>query len=471
MPISTFTGLQTALSGLQAYQDAIDTTGQNIANANTPGYSRQTVNLTESDALDVPVMSTVSGTGGQLGTGVDVSSVSRIRDQFLDIQYRAQNATSGAATQASTDLTAAQSAVTSGSISTQLQSFWTAWGAVASNPSGTGSSAAVQALVGNATSLAQSFNSVSSQLSTITSDDAQQIQSLTGADGQVQNDVNQIATLNGQIAQQTSAGQTPNDLLDQRDLALDDLSGFGALSVTNGSNGMVNVAFSQVSTATPPTTALSPIQLVSGTTPTDLSTPAGASILTGPQLAQISGELGTLYNDYASPTGPILTLSASLDNVASQLISSVNNLLAPSNGLAPPSSQFFSGTSASTIAVAPATTSASIQTWLSGTSGTTSGAAVASLIAGLQGGAADQADSTFVAQVGDAVQSAQTTSTNASSLLSSINNQRESVSGVSLDEEMTNLINYQQAYQASARVMTTIDTVLSTLIGIGSGVS
>src|ERR1039458_1028158 len=150
--IPSFTGMETALSGLQAYQAAIDTTGQNISNANTPGYSRQVVNLTESDPLDIPAMSNVNGTGGQLGTGVDVSSISRIRDQFLDIQYRAQNATSGAATQASTDLTAAQSAVTNGSVSTQLQSFWTAWGAVAANPPGsTGSAAAFQSLVGAAT--------------------------------------------------------------------------------------------------------------------------------------------------------------------------------------------------------------------------------------------------------------------------------------------------------------------------------
>jgi flagellar hook-associated protein 1 FlgK len=233
---------------------------------------------------------------------------------------------------------------------------------------------------------------------------------------------------------------------------LDDLSGFGALSVTNGSNGMVNVDFSQVPpTTTPPTAALSPIPLVSGTTATNLTT----TPLTNPQLAQVSGQLGALYNDSIA-TGPIGTLSASLDNVASQLMSSVN---------APPlpnTSPFFTlsasppapATIAGQIEVTPNPSATQTQDWSS----------AASSIAALQGGAADQADSTFVAQVGGAVQTAQTTSTNASSLLSSINNQRESVSGVSLDEEMTNLMNYQQGYQASARVMTTIDTLLNTLI-------
>ena len=93
MTIPTYMGLQTALSGLEAAQAAIDTTGQNIANASTPGYSRQTVNLTERSALTIPALSSVTGDGSQFGTGVDITSITRIRDQFLDSQYRAQNST------------------------------------------------------------------------------------------------------------------------------------------------------------------------------------------------------------------------------------------------------------------------------------------------------------------------------------------------------------------------------------------
>src|SRR4030081_2134000 len=91
MTIPTWTGLQTALSGLQAAQAAIDTTSHNIANANTPGYSRQSALLTEKTPLSIPAISTVTGGGVLLGTGVDVTQINRIRDQFLDIQYRAQN--------------------------------------------------------------------------------------------------------------------------------------------------------------------------------------------------------------------------------------------------------------------------------------------------------------------------------------------------------------------------------------------
>ena len=161
------------------------------------------------------------------------------------------------------------------------------------------------------------------------------------------------------------------------------------------------------------------------------------------------GQLGALLN-LSSPTGPIGQYVSSLDSVASQVISSVNALQ--------PSSPFFSGTSASTIAVSA--TASSIQT----SSSSTSGADLAQSIANLKGGAADQSYAAFVAQVGSGVSSAETTQTTAQAVLTAVSNQRQSVSGVSLDEEMTNLINYQQSYEASARVMNAIDSALNTLI-------
>src|ERR1700760_1548716 len=104
MTIPAFTGLQTALSGLQAAQAAIDTTGQNIANANTAGYTRQRVDTTERSPLNIPSWSSVSGNGAQLGTGADISNISRMRDQFIDVQYRTQNSATGAANQQQTIL-------------------------------------------------------------------------------------------------------------------------------------------------------------------------------------------------------------------------------------------------------------------------------------------------------------------------------------------------------------------------------
>ncbi|MGH2859616.1 MAG: flagellar hook-associated protein FlgK [Solirubrobacteraceae bacterium] len=430
--IPTFTGYQTALKGLEAAQAAIDTTGENIANANTPGYTRQVVNTSESASLPIPAI-TQEGSQADLGTGVDVNSITRIRNQFLDIQYRAQNTATSAANTNSSTLQQVQTAVnepSSNGIQAQLSNFWSAWSSLASDPT---SSGARQAVIDDGQTLAQTFNSVSSQMSTVQSQASQQYAALTGANGSVQQDASQLATLNGEIVTATQAGQTPNDLLDQRDNVLDQLSSLAHISVTNQTDGSVTVNFGD---------AASP--LVSGTTVTWPQTLTSAS----------GGQLGSLLT-LSSASGPVGQLSSALDGVAGQVISSVNSLQ--------PSSPFFSGTSAATIAVAA--TASSIQT----SSSSTSGADLAQGIANLSSGGADQSYAAFVAQVGSGVQSAQTTQTTAQAVLTAISNQRQSVSGVSLDEEMTNLINFQQSYQASARVMNALDQALNTLItSVGS---
>ncbi|HEX4009247.1 MAG TPA: flagellar hook-associated protein FlgK [Solirubrobacteraceae bacterium] len=432
MAIPSFTGYQTALSGLEAAQAAIDTTGENISNANTAGYTRQVVNTGESGPLSIPALSE-PGAGAELGTGVDVTSITRMRDQFLDVQYRAQNTQTSSANTMSTQLQQAQTALnepTSNGLQNQLDTFYGDWSALANDPT---SQAAQTAVIDDGQTLASMFNSVSSQMSTVQSQASQEYASLTGTNGQVEQDAQQIATLNGQISQATEAGQTPNSLLDERDNLLDDLSGLAQISVTNQSDGSVTVNFGDASSP-----------LVSGTTVTWPQTLTSAS----------GGQLGALQT-LSSSSGPIGQYLSSLDGVASQVISSVNALQ--------PSSPFFSGTSASTIAVS-ATTS-SIQT----SSTSSSGPDLAQSIANLKGGAADQAYSAFVAQVGSSVSSAETTQTTAQAVLTAVSNQRQSVSGVSLDEEMTNLINYQQAYEASARVMNAIDSTLNTLItSVGS---
>src|SRR5437588_12397157 len=125
--ISSFMGLQTALRGLRAAQLAIDTTGHNIANANTPGYSRQEADMTEGNALTIPAYSNVTGGGVQLGTGVDVTTISRIRNLFLDVQYRAQNSTANGASTRSSILDQVQTGLAEPSdhgLQSQLSAFW-----------------------------------------------------------------------------------------------------------------------------------------------------------------------------------------------------------------------------------------------------------------------------------------------------------------------------------------------------------
>src|SRR4051812_27750735 len=130
MPISSFYGLQTSLRGLLAHQRSLDVTSHNVANASTPGYSRQTAELTASTPMDVASGALASGAGAQLGTGVDVQAYSRVRDTFLDVQYRAQNTRLGEATARANGLDQAQTALNEpgdSGIGTQLSNFWTAW--------------------------------------------------------------------------------------------------------------------------------------------------------------------------------------------------------------------------------------------------------------------------------------------------------------------------------------------------------
>jgi len=243
MSIPTLQGLQTALSGLLAEQQALDITGNNIANSQTEGYTRESVIMRPSPPIAIPALSTRTGEGAQLGTGVSVETYARIRNSYLDAQYRTQNsALSGASTQ-SEALAQAQSAFnepSSSGLASQLSAFWTAWSSLANSPT---SEAAKQGVVSAAQQLTTSFNQLSGELATISGQVEQQYSSLTGANGQVQGYANQIAQLNGQIKLAEEAGQQPNTMLDQRDLLLDKLSSLAQVTVTKQADGTDTVSF------------------------------------------------------------------------------------------------------------------------------------------------------------------------------------------------------------------------------------
>ena len=167
--IPSYSGLNTALSGLEAAQAAINTTGQNIANANTPGYTRQQVNLTERNPLTIQSLSSVTGAGSQLGQGVDITTISRVQDQFLDSSYRNQNSQTGGNNTASTLLGQVQASLDEPSAeraSTALNSFWTAWAGLQTASTNQG---AMSAVLGAGQTVAQNLNTLSGELSTLQS--------------------------------------------------------------------------------------------------------------------------------------------------------------------------------------------------------------------------------------------------------------------------------------------------------------
>jgi len=428
MSVPTLQGLQTALSGLLAQQDALDVTGSNIANANTEGYSRETVLLEPNTPLPIPAISTRTGAGAQLGTGVNVENITRIRNIYLDAQYRTQNSALSAATTQSEELRQAQSAFnepSSSGLANQLSAFWNAWNSLANSPT---SEAAKEGVVSAGQQLATTLNQLSGQLSTISAQAPDQYNSLTGPSGEVQDAANQIAQLNGQIKLAEEAGQQPNTMLDRRDLLLDKLSSLAQITVTEQPNHTDTVSFGD---------AAKP--LVEGAT---VNWPQAITEKAGGQLGALLGLTG--------PKGALTTIQTSLDSVAETLAGTVNEHL---------STSFFAGKTAATLAVAvtPAEVRAS-------TGKAAGGNEAALAIAALRGGVAEQDYAGLVAHVGSDVRTAKDDQANLQTTVTAINDQRQAVSGVSLDEEMTNLITFQRGYQASARTLTTMDDMLETLI-------
>ncbi len=429
MSIPTLQGLQTALSGLLAEQQAIDVTGHNITNANTEGYSRQVAVLQTNEPMRIAALSPTNGEGGQLGTGVSVATYTRIRNSYLDAQYRAQNAGLGSAGTQAGELQQAQSAFdepSSSGIASQLSEFWSAWSELADEPS---SEAAKVAVVSAGKQLTDTLKQVDAQLETVQAQAAQQYTAITGPSGEVQSYATQIAQLNHQIELSLQAKQQPNDLEDRRDLLLDKLSSLANVTVTQETNGTDTVAFGGA--------AAPLVEGASVNWPQALTPTAG-------------GKLGALL-ELSGPGGALAHFREALNGVAAGLNESVNALHT--------ATPFFTGTTAATIAVA--VKPGEVQT---AEPANPEGNEVAQKIAALRGGVAEQRYAALIAEVGSAVQSAESDQANAQAVVTAVNDQRQSVSGVSLDEEMTNLVTFQRGYQASARALTSMDEMLETLI-------
>src|SRR3954447_25932748 len=164
MSIPAFTGLNTALRGVQAQQAALDTIAHNIANVETPGYSRPEAVFSSSPSLRLGAGAKADGTGAQLGTGVEVQAYRRLRDDFLDLQYRAQNMAAGQSDVQAKRLSVVQAGLasnTDGDLGKLLDKFWTSWDTLAANPTSPDAKAAV---VGTAQNLAQRFSTLDSAL-------------------------------------------------------------------------------------------------------------------------------------------------------------------------------------------------------------------------------------------------------------------------------------------------------------------
>ena len=219
--MSTFMGLETSKRGLFTQQSALYTTGHNISNANTLGYSRQRVNMEATAGF--PGVGLNAGTmPGFLGTGVQAGSIQRIRDGFVDHQFRQESNKLGYWDIKSKAISQMEDVLNEPSaygLQKSLSEFWQSLQDLAVNPENGGARAVV---VQRGQAVADSFNYMHKSLTEIQTNIGKEIDVSTG---QVNSILKQISELNAQIKQVEPNGYLPNDLYDARDTLLDELSG------------------------------------------------------------------------------------------------------------------------------------------------------------------------------------------------------------------------------------------------------
>ncbi len=513
---STFHGIEVSKRGLVAQQNALNITSHNISNASTIGYTRQRVNMVATNGIPAPGMNN-DRSPGLLGTGVEVTSIQRLRESFLDAQFRTQYKNLGYWEAQSQGLQKLESIINEPS-DTNLQkvmdNLWQSWQDLTKDPSSLSARAVVQQ---RALALTESFVSTMSSLGDMQNDLNNEIKN--GA-ADITSMAKQIANLNKQIADLVPHGYTPNDLYDQRDVLLDKLSKMADVRVTEAENGMVNVTIQGNELVTGRNSVEMAAVLNQQTGFYDLKlggadfVPQGTGSLAGKILlrGQAIVSAGPNGQPVVTKTGYIPEMMDRLNLLATNLAKEVNAI--HSSGLnlndiekrksdptAEPEKLLFfvdandptvGPTSAATMRVNPAILKSlnAIAAAQIGPSDNNNpnftyegdgrnASAIASIkykifkADGLPGslGETSTLDEYYrqtIAALGTSSQEAQRQEANNEYTTQQIDYQRMSVSNVNLDEELADMIRFQHAYSSAARMMTSMDEVLDKIInGMG----
>jgi flagellar hook-associated protein 1 len=218
--VSTFHGLETAKRGMFTQQTALSVVGHNIANANTPGYSRQRVNFEQTEPYPSPALNRPQ-IPGQIGTGVEAGSIQRIRDSFLDVQYRNEHNKLGyweTKANALKQMEEVMNEPSDSGLAKTMDMFWQSLQDLAVNPKNPGARSVVRE---RGIALAETFGYLSNSLSDIRQDLGNEIDV---TEKEVNSLLEQIDSVNDQIAAVEPHGYLPNDLYDERDRLIDNLS-------------------------------------------------------------------------------------------------------------------------------------------------------------------------------------------------------------------------------------------------------
>lgn len=466
---STFYGFEIAKSGLFASQKALDVTSHNVANANTPGYTRQRVELAATAPPTSLGMNDIYGQG-RIGAGVDVTGINQIRDTFLDAQYRIENSVYGewdAKTQVLDSLEAIFNEPSDSGIATVIGQFFDAWEELSKNPESLSTRALVRE---RGVAVVQSIRTTYAKLV----DKREEInQNIVTRIGEVNSYARRISELNDQIYKFELNGDKANDLRDERNLLLDKLSELVNINSYEDSRGRMRVDIGGQALVD----HTNYYEIEAKADPSDLNMVSPVWKATGTDVSIKSGRIKGMLDARDGSGDPeykgVKYYITEWNKFASELISEVNDIHDDGYGLGTAGNihLFFDGTGAVDMDI-----SDDIKNDLNNIAAATT--------AGLPGDNTNalkmidlRADTTIfgegsfedftrslVSNLGVDTQQAERMMTNQSVLIQQIDNNRQSVSGVSMDEEMTDMIKYQHSYNAAARMITAIDEMIDTLV-------
>lgn len=481
MPNDLFSSLYSTTNALRAQSAALDIVGRNMSNVNNTAYARQRVVFGDKGSVDTPL--------GAQSLGIEAVGIQQMRDALLDGQIIEEKSNSGFLDSQEKFLQQAQTALGQGlfknggtvetiksttalpsGIASSVDAFFNAWQSLATDPSSTVNK---QQLLANAQDLVDKLNTADKRLADISLSTPVVANTLTGQMDEGTRQVNSllttIADLNRQIGRVeiTNPG-TAVDLRDQRQAKLEELAGYIDFTAVDQTAGQVAI---RVNTTTPGTTVdLVSLANVNGsmtrTGGTYAWTPTGSATPT----ATLSFSAGSLAG-YQAVGATVQSYRDSLDDFAAALVTQVNNAYTDNHSGTNLNPDFFTPptppatTTAGTISLAVASVTAGNGTTLSGDN--VRAKAVANLAKSntfLAGSTPAAAYTKIVTKVGQDVSNNDTGIADQKSLSKLLAAQRQSYSGVSLDEETTDMLRYQRAYQASSKLLSVIDGLLGTML-------
>ena len=473
-----FSSLYSTTNALRAQSAALDIVGRNMSNVNNTAYARQRVVFGDKGSVDTPL--------GAQSLGIEAVGIQQMRDTLLDRQITEESSNTGFLDAQQSFLEQAQTALGQGifsnagtvdtiksntalpsGIAASLDAFFNSWQSLATEPSSTVSK---QQLIADSQDLIDKLNTADKRLADISLSTPVVANTLTGQMDEGARQVNSllttIADLNRQIGRvEVSNPGTAVDLRDQRQAKLEELAGYIDFTAVEQTAGQIGIQVAGLPSGT--TVDLVSLSTVNGT----LARSGGDYTWNdGTTTSTLDFESGKLAG-YQTVGATVQSYRDALNTFTSALVTQVNTAYTTVGGVANGNGNFFApaNLTVGTISLAAGMTSTTVTAGVTGgpTGANDSAKAVAAIAknSGFLGGSTPAAAFTkIVTQVGQDVTNNNTRTEDQKSLVDLLNSQRQSYSGVSLDEETADMLRYQRAYQASSKMLGVINDLLSTML-------